>query len=59
LDWGQEFGGRIYAVMHLQITRQAGNLPGGMWQTGHTDGQCGSGKQKVAACAERNKRLEC
>jgi hypothetical protein len=31
-------------VMHLQIVEgKAEDLPGGMWQTGHTAGQCGSG----------------
>ncbi len=44
--------------MHLQIV-EAGGLMRGMWQTGHTATQCGSGYQKAAVRAEPNKRLEC
>ena len=32
-------------------SKRTGNLPGGMLQTGHTPGQCGSGQQKAAVQA--------
>jgi hypothetical protein len=34
---------RPYTLLCIyKSSNQTGNLPGGMWQTGHTAGQCGS-----------------
>ncbi len=38
---------RLYTLLCIcKSSKQTGNLPGGMWQAGHTARQCGSGYQK-------------
>jgi len=38
---------RDYTLLCIcKSSKQTGNLPGGMWQAGHTARQCGSGYQK-------------
>jgi len=50
---------RNYTLLCIcKSSKQTGNLPGGMWQAGHTTGQCGWGQQKAAVRAELTKRLD-